>query len=142
MNQNESTDDSSSCSTIQTSPEPALPAQTTVTSIQGTSSSILDPPISYTSCASTKNNLLSTPHTCSSINNSVSPAAEQSLTSKANQNANECSICLDNVCDCAFCTCGHMCACYDCAVDILMKGDRLCPICRQEVKDVMKIYKS
>ena len=60
----------------------------------------------------------------------------------ADNAANECSVCLENPCDSVIYTCGHMCACYDCATDIFKNGDKLCPICRAEIKDIIKIFRS
>ena len=39
--------------------------------------------------------------------------------------------------------CGHMCLCYDCALR-QWKDQRggFCPLCRQEIKDVIKAFKS
>jgi protein neuralized len=39
--------------------------------------------------------------------------------------------------------CGHMCLCYDCA--LRQWKDRrggFCPLCRQEIKDVIKTFKA
>ncbi|XP_064630154.1 protein neuralized-like [Lineus longissimus] len=54
---------------------------------------------------------------------------------------NECSICFEQPVDSVLYTCGHMCTCYDCALIVKEKG-QLCPICRKEIKDVIKIYRS
>jgi hypothetical protein len=54
---------------------------------------------------------------------------------------NECSICFEQAVDSVLYTCGHMCTCYDCALIVKKKG-QLCPICRKEIKDVIKIYRS
>ena len=56
--------------------------------------------------------------------------------------ASECSVCFENAVDCVLYTCGHMCLCYDCAVDIKSNQNALCPICRQEIKDIIKTYRS
>ena len=55
---------------------------------------------------------------------------------------NECCVCLENAPDCVIYTCGHMCMCYSCAIDIKNAKDAMCPLCRQEIKDVIRIFKS
>ncbi|XP_067935821.1 protein neuralized-like [Watersipora subatra] len=56
--------------------------------------------------------------------------------------ANECTVCFDKPCNCVIYTCGHMCMCYECALSVKASTDPLCPICRQDIKDVIRIYKS
>jgi len=56
--------------------------------------------------------------------------------------AAECSVCFERPTDCVLYTCGHMCMCYECAVGVhhaSLDGGS-CPICRQSIKDVIKIY--
>ena len=60
----------------------------------------------------------------------------------ADSAATECLVCFENAVDCVLYTCGHMCLCYDCAVDIKSNQNALCPICRQEIKDIIKTYRS
>ena len=70
-------------------------------------------------------------------------AANEDESDEAKDNAsNECSVCFENAVDCVLYTCGHMCLCYDCAVDIKDNQGALCPICRQAIKDIIKIYRS
>jgi len=58
--------------------------------------------------------------------------------------ATECSVCLERPIDCVLYTCGHMCMCHECAVGVHHAGleGGSCPICRQTIKDVIKIYRS
>jgi hypothetical protein len=35
-----------------------------------------------------------------------------------------------------------MCMCYRCAIDVVQNRGALCPICRQPIRDVIKIYRS
>jgi len=58
--------------------------------------------------------------------------------------ASECSVCLERPIDCVLYTCGHMCMCHECAVGVCNAGPQggSCPICRQTIKDVIKIYRS
>lgn len=55
---------------------------------------------------------------------------------------NECTICFEKPTDCVLYTCGHMCLCYECALDIKRRQGSTCPICRQPIKDIIKIYRS
>ena len=70
------------------------------------------------------------------------PGAATDQSEEAADNAsNECSVCLDNAVDCVIYTCGHMCVCYRCALDIKQnKGE--CPICRRDIVDIIKIFRS
>ena len=71
------------------------------------------------------------------------PGAEVDQSEEAADNAsNECSVCLDKPVDCVIYTCGHMCVCYECAVDIKDNQGALCPICRRQIVDIIKIYRS
>ena len=54
----------------------------------------------------------------------------------------ECAVCFERQVDCVIYTCGHICCCFSCATDICNNQDRLCPICRQYIKDVIRIYRS
>lgn len=84
----------------------------------------------------------------SNLNFVVDGAAAQPVSSvqeidEASENmANECTVCFEQPCDCVVYTCGHMCMCYSCAVSVKASADPLCPICRQDIKDVIRIYKS
>ena len=59
-----------------------------------------------------------------------------------NTNTPECSICLDLQPDCVLYTCGHMCLCFKCADGLVKSPNPFCPICRKEIKDIVKIYRS
>lgn len=54
----------------------------------------------------------------------------------------ECAVCLERAPDCVLYTCGHMCMCYQCAINVVQNRGALCPICRQPIRDVIKIYRS
>ncbi|XP_076368522.1 E3 ubiquitin-protein ligase neur isoform X2 [Tachypleus tridentatus] len=56
---------------------------------------------------------------------------------------NECAICYERQTDSVLYTCGHMCMCFECAVQQWKgQGDGQCPICRAPIRDVIRIYKS
>lgn len=69
-------------------------------------------------------------------------AVQPSRNSDSESSASECAVCWEKVPDCALYTCGHMCMCYECAINVLKKQGALCPICRQPVRDVIRIFKS
>ena len=71
----------------------------------------------------------------------VTPVQEEG-DENADNMANECTFCFDKPCNCVIYTCGHMCMCYECAMNVKASSDPLCPICRQHIKDVIRIYKS
>ena len=56
--------------------------------------------------------------------------------------SNECAVCLERPPDCVVYTCGHMCMCYGCAHDIRESADASCPICRQPIVDIIKIFRT
>ncbi|CAD6185077.1 unnamed protein product [Caenorhabditis auriculariae] len=53
----------------------------------------------------------------------------------------ECLICMENTINAVLYTCGHMCMCYDCAQQQLSRSGT-CPMCRKDIRDVIRIYKS
>uniref|UniRef100_UPI00358FCF20 E3 ubiquitin-protein ligase NEURL1B-like n=2 Tax=Myxine glutinosa TaxID=7769 RepID=UPI00358FCF20 len=54
---------------------------------------------------------------------------------------NECAICMDNPVDSATYGCGHMCVCAPCGKKLLCRPHPTCPICRQEIHDIIRIYR-
>ena len=75
---------------------------------------------------------MSMPGTPSSINEN--PVADNE--------SNECNVCYERPVNAVLYTCGHMCMCFECAQAVRRERSALCPICRQEIKDVIKIYRS
>ena len=58
----------------------------------------------------------------------------------------ECTVCYERQVDCVLYSCGHMCLCFQCALE-LHRGSRsagqgLCPICRAPIRDVIRAYRS
>ncbi|GFS49950.1 protein neuralized [Nephila pilipes] len=54
---------------------------------------------------------------------------------------NECVICFGEQVDCAIYRCGHMCMCYTCASKLKNSSNDQCPICREVIQDVIRIYR-
>ena len=54
----------------------------------------------------------------------------------------ECTLCFENFIDCVLYTCGHMCMCYDCAIHQWKRGGGFCPLCRNEIRDVIRTFRS
>lgn len=55
----------------------------------------------------------------------------------------ECTICYERPIDSVLYMCGHMCMCYECAVQQWRgKGGGHCPLCRALIRDVIRTYKS
>jgi protein neuralized len=80
---------------------------------------------------------------------STSATVAESSTSSRNRNTDsrngtdECKICYENIVDCVLYACGHMCLCYECALQQWKgRGGGICPMCRNYIQDVIKIYKS
>ena len=73
----------------------------------------------------------------------VAAVASKDLTSAADaEQESECCVCWEQPKNCALYKCGHVCMCYSCAVGIKKSKDPLCPVCRREISDVIKIFKS
>ncbi|KAG0555010.1 hypothetical protein KC19_12G136700 [Ceratodon purpureus] len=51
-----------------------------------------------------------------------------------------CTICLDAPKDSFFDPCGHRCTCYACGIRIQREDSNRCPICRQTIRTVRRIY--
>ncbi|KAF8790750.1 protein neuralized-like [Argiope bruennichi] len=62
-------------------------------------------------------------------------------TSGQQQTCNECVICFGEQVDCAVYRCGHMCMCYSCASKLKNSANDQCPICREVIQDVIRIYR-
>ena len=55
----------------------------------------------------------------------------------------ECTVCYERPVDCAIYTCGHMCMCYGCAMQQWKgRGGGFCPICREDIRDVIRTYRA
>ncbi|XP_059485618.1 protein neuralized isoform X2 [Neocloeon triangulifer] len=55
----------------------------------------------------------------------------------------ECSICYERTIDSVLYMCGHMCMCYECAIQQWRgKGGGHCPLCRAVIRDVIRTYTS
>ncbi|CAL8270599.1 E3 ubiquitin-protein ligase NEURL1 isoform X1 [Gadus morhua] len=68
----------------------------------------------------------------------------KSLSFPAAQGAwpDECSICYENAVDTVIYACGHMCLCYTCGLKLKKMSNACCPICRRQIKDIIKTYRS
>ena len=74
---------------------------------------------------------------------SVEPAQEATDALNTSQNTSECLICYEKSVDCVIYTCGHMCMCYECALQQWRgRGGGFCPICRLPIRDVIKTFRS
>ncbi|XP_065216590.1 protein neuralized isoform X2 [Planococcus citri] len=61
----------------------------------------------------------------------------------SNPRISECTVCYEKPVDAVLYSCGHMCMCFSCALELWRgKGDGHCPICRAVIKDVIRTYKS
>jgi hypothetical protein len=72
---------------------------------------------------------------------SASASAPAASASDVDMSAeNECVICFDGPQSAVCVPCGHNAICMDCAEEIL-DTTRLCPVCRQTVREVIKLYR-
>ena len=53
----------------------------------------------------------------------------------------ECVICYENDVDCVLYSCGHMCMCFQCAVQQWSSAGE-CPLCRATIRDVIRTYRA
>lgn len=52
----------------------------------------------------------------------------------------ECVVCFDGPQDAVCVPCGHNTLCVDCG-DRIMNSTRLCPVCRQDIREIVKLYR-
>ncbi|XP_026472645.1 protein neuralized-like isoform X2 [Ctenocephalides felis] len=92
------------------------------------------------------NNVGSSGKLVSNYNNSYPEAVSSSCSAIDNNGpfpGEECTICYENPIDCVLYMCGHMCMCYECAIQQWRgKGGGHCPLCRAVIRDVIRTYKS
>ena len=73
---------------------------------------------------------------------SANELLQPSLKTSPTDQSEECTVCMEKVPDCVLYMCGHMCMCFACATNLQSSKNPHCPICRQAIKDVIKIFKS
>ncbi|KAG0586975.1 hypothetical protein KC19_2G131700 [Ceratodon purpureus] len=67
--------------------------------------------------------------------------ADDANDERANQSEHRlCTICLDAPKDSFFDPCGHRCTCYSCGMKIQGGNSNRCPMCRQTIRTVRRIY--
>eukprot|EP00093_Oithona_nana_P001981 01981.XXX_7785_9386_1 [CDS] Oithona nana genome sequencing. len=72
----------------------------------------------------------------------IEPASEASELNTSVE-YRECIVCYEKAVDCVIYTCGHMCLCYECALQQWRgRGGGFCPICRLVIRDVIRTFKS
>lgn len=63
--------------------------------------------------------------------------------SPGTQGHHECTVCYEKPVDSVLYMCGHMCMCYECALQQWRgRGGGHCPICRASIRDVIRTYRS
>ncbi|XP_052228913.1 protein neuralized-like isoform X2 [Dreissena polymorpha] len=82
------------------------------------------------------------PLTHTLVHQSMPPTPSSISDPIADNENNECNVCYERPVNAVLYTCGHMCMCFECAQAVRKERNPLCPICRQEIKDVIKIYRS
>ena len=90
----------------------------------------------------------SVPATAAAVRTTASAANANTTNSELNSSfgsngPGECTVCYENIVDCVLYTCGHMCMCFDCAIKQWKgQGQGFCPICRSQIRDVIKTFRS
>lgn len=54
----------------------------------------------------------------------------------------DCRICFENSIESVLVNCGHSLTCHDCGMKLLQSRDPQCPVCRQRIVNVIRIYKA
>ncbi|TNV67721.1 hypothetical protein FGO68_gene16507 [Halteria grandinella] len=55
---------------------------------------------------------------------------------------NYCVICIERERDSIFYPCGHECVCHKCGQQFMKQAvQKICPICRNRIKDIVKVYR-
>ena len=61
---------------------------------------------------------------------------------KEDYDKNVCIICMDKRADTVFYPCGHQCVCQPCGETFRkVARHQVCPVCRNRIKDIIKVYK-
>lgn len=81
-----------------------------------------------------------------SIQNDAADRNKKSIPKDLNEfcdenNETDCAICMDTVRNSVLRPCNHMITCFDCS-NLLYKRSDNCPICREKIEDVIKIFMS
>ena len=61
--------------------------------------------------------------------------------SQSSSRANCCLICMDKARNCVLRPCNHMISCFECSLILFNRSDS-CPICRQQIQEILKVYMS
>ncbi|XP_017000292.2 protein neuralized isoform X1 [Drosophila takahashii] len=76
-----------------------------------------------------------------STNNAASKWKDSLSDQQSTDSSAECTICYENPIDSVLYMCGHMCMCYDCAIEQWRGvGGGQCPLCRAVIRDVIRTY--
>ncbi|CAN7986198.1 unnamed protein product, partial [Ixodes hexagonus] len=54
----------------------------------------------------------------------------------------DCRICFENPIESVLCNCGHSLTCHECGLKLLKGNSPQCPVCRQPIINVVRIYKA
>ncbi|KAJ1817553.1 hypothetical protein LPJ56_004040, partial [Coemansia sp. RSA 2599] len=67
-----------------------------------------------------------------------------SVAASAGSGADEnlCKICWDAATNVVFTPCGHLCTCLECAGLIMKRERRECPICREFIRDYIRVFRA
>ena len=72
---------------------------------------------------------------------SKSSSQAPSSPSHSHTASTECVVCYESEVDCVLYSCGHMCMCFQCAVNQWSRAGE-CPVCRQPIRDVIRTYRA
>jgi hypothetical protein len=63
------------------------------------------------------------------------------LNDMSGNSENDCAICMDLIRNSVLRPCNHMITCFECSMLLLNRNDN-CPVCRNRIEDVIKIFMS
>lgn len=72
--------------------------------------------------------------------NALAPPPPEPSAPQGGGGGSECVVCMDSSVSALLLPCGHLCTCHQCARQLMERGQPLCPLCRESVDDVVRVY--
>ena len=72
-------------------------------------------------------------------NNNKNCNKKQQYITEMRESSEKCSVCLDTNSNCMIIPCAHKCICSECSIKLRKTSNVLCPICRGEIIQIVKL---
>lgn len=69
-------------------------------------------------------------------------AAPEKTTPPAEEADTDCRICFEKTIESVLCNCGHSLTCHECGMKLLNSSNPQCPVCRQRIINVIRVYRA